>query len=45
MVMEISLGCGGFKVDRGAELTLVNANIDIQENDMGLGGVQIKWTG
>ena len=30
---------GGFNVDGGAELTLVDVNIDIQEGDMGLGGV------
>ena len=29
----------GFNVDGGVELTLVNVNIDIQESDMGLGGV------
>ena len=30
---------GGFNVDGGAELTLVNANIDVQGSDMGLRGV------
>ena len=35
VVMEILLMVGGFDVDGGAELTLV----DIQEGDMGLGGV------
>ena len=30
---------GEFNVDEGVELTLVNMNIDIQEGDMGLGGV------
>ena len=30
---------GGFDVDGGAELTLLDMNIDIQESDMGLGGV------
>ena len=39
MVMQILLMVGGFDVDRGAELTLVNVNINIQEGDMGLGGV------
>ena len=37
--MQILLMVGGFDVDRSAELTLVNVNIDIQEGDMGLGGV------
>ena len=37
--MEILLMVGGFNVDRGAELTLLDVNIDIQEGDMGLGGV------
>ena len=39
VVMEILLMVGGFSVDGGAELTLVDVNIDIQEGDMGLGGV------
>ena len=37
--MEILLMVGGFNVDGGAELTLVRVNNDIQESDMGLGGV------
>ena len=39
MVMQILLMVGGFDVDGGAKLTLVNVNINIQEGDMGLGGV------
>ena len=39
MVMQILLMVGGFHVDRGTELTLVDVNINIQEGDMGLGGV------
>ena len=39
VVMQILLMAGGFDVDGGAELTLVDVNIDIQEGDMGLGGV------
>ena len=39
MAMQILLMVGGFDVDRGAELTLVDVNINIQEGDMGLGGV------
>ena len=39
VVMQILLMVGGFDVDGDAELTLVNVNIDIQESNMGLGGV------
>ena len=39
VVMQILLMVGGFDVDGGVELTLVDVNIDIQEGDMGLGGV------
>ena len=39
VVTQILLMVGAFDVDRGAELTLVDVNIDIQEGDMGLGGV------
>ena len=39
VVMQILLMVGGFDVDGGAELTLVDVNIDIQEGNMGLGGV------
>ena len=35
----VMLMVGGFDVDGGVELTLVDMNIDIQEGDMGLGGV------
>ena len=35
----ILLMVGGFDVDGGAELTLVDVSIDIQEGDMGLGRV------
>ena len=31
VVMQILMMVGGFDVDRGAELTLVDVNIDIQE--------------
>ena len=37
--MQILLMVGGFDVDGVAELTLVDVNIDIQEGDMGLGGI------
>ena len=39
VVMQILLMVGGFDVDGGAELTLVNVNSDIQEGDKELGGV------
>ena len=39
VVMLMLLMVVGFDVDGGAELTLVDLNIDIQESDMGLGGV------
>ena len=37
--MQILLMVGGFDVVGGAELTLVNVNIDIQEGDMGFGSM------
>ena len=39
VVMQILLMVGGFDVNGGVELTMVDVNIDIQEGDMGLGGV------
>ena len=39
VVMQILLMVGRFDVDGGVELTLLDVNIDIQEGDMGLGGV------
>ena len=38
-VMEVLLGVGGFDVDRGAERTVVNTDIDVQKSDMGRGSV------
>ena len=35
MVVEVLLGVGGFDVDRGAEMTMFNTDIDIQKSDMG----------
>ena len=40
--MQIMLMVGGFNVDRGAELTLVDVNINIQEGYMGLRGIPGK---
>ena len=33
--MDILLEVGEFEVDRGAELNMVNVDINIQESDMG----------
>ena len=38
-VMQILLMVGGFNVDRGAVLTMIDVNNDIQEDNMGYGGV------
>ena len=35
MVVEVLLGVGGFDVDRSAEMTVVNMDIDIQKSDVG----------
>ena len=32
--MEILLGVGRFNMDRGAELAIVDADIDVQEGDL-----------
>ena len=45
MVMVILLVVGGFNVNGSVGLTLVNANIDIQESDMGLRGAPGKLDG
>ena len=37
--MEILLGIGGFNTDRGAELTMIDVNIDVQKSDMEGGSV------
>ena len=39
MVVEVLLGVGGFDVDRGAEMTIFNTDIDVQKSDMGGGSV------
>ena len=39
MVVEVLLGVGRFDVDRGAEMTIFNTDIDVQKGDMGRGGV------
>ena len=45
MAIEILFVVAGFNVDRGMELTLVNANINVQEFYMGLGSVPGKVDG
>ena len=42
VVMQILLMVGGFDVDRSAELTFVDVNIDIQKGDIRLGGVPVE---
>ena len=39
MVVEVLLGVGGFDVDRGAEMIMVDTDIDVQKSDMGEGSV------
>ena len=39
VVMQILLMVDGFDVDGSVELTLLDVNINIQEGDLGLGGV------
>ena len=39
MVVEVLLGVGRFDVDRSAEMTMFNMDIDIQKSDMGGGSV------
>ena len=39
VVMQILLTVGGFNIDGGVELTLVDVNINIQAGDMELGSV------
>ena len=42
MVVEILLGVGGFNMDKGAELTMIDVDIDIQKGDVGGGSVPSK---
>ena len=39
MVMQMLLMVGGFDVGGSVEFSLLDVNIDIQEGNMGLGGV------
>ena len=39
MIVEILLGVGGFIMDRGVELTMVDADIDVQNGVVGEGSV------
>ena len=45
MVVEVLLGVGGFDVDRVAEMTMFNMDIDVQKSDMGGGSVPGKVNG
>ena len=45
MVMEILLGDGGFHMDRGAEMSVLDADIDVQKSDMGRGSVPSEVVG
>ena len=40
--MAILLGVSGFDINRSTELTMVNANIDVQKSDVGRGSVPGK---
>ena len=44
-VVEVLLGVDGFDVDRGAEMTMFNMDIDVQKSDMGGGSVPGEGTG
>jgi hypothetical protein len=37
--MEVSLKVGGFIVEKGVGMTMIQEYIDIQESDLGRGGV------
>ena len=37
--MEVLLGVGRFDMDRGAEMAIIDADIDDEKGDMGRGGV------
>ena len=39
MIVEILLEVGGFNMDRGAELAMVDEDIDVQKGDVGRGSV------
>ena len=39
MVVAVLLGIDGFDMNRGAEMTVVDTDIDIQKSDMGGGSV------
>ena len=45
VVVDILMGFGGFDMDRDAELTVVNADIDIQRGAVGGGSVRSKVNG
>ena len=45
MVVEVLLGVGGFDEERGAEITVVDTDIDVQKSDMGGGIVSVEVDG
>ena len=45
MVVEVLLGVGGFDVDRGAEMTMIDMDIDVQKSDVGGGSVPSEVDG
>ena len=45
VVVEILLGVSVFNMDRGAELTVVNVDTDVQKSDLGGGNVPGKVDG
>ena len=44
-LVEILLGVSGFNMDRGAEMTMVDADTDTQKSDMGGGSVPGEMDG
>ena len=45
VIEELLLGAAGFNMDRGAELAMVDVDIDVQKGDMGGGSVpgEVEW--
>ena len=39
LVVEVLLGVGWFDVDRGVEMAIFDADINVEKGDMGRGGV------
>ena len=43
MVVEVLLGVGGFDMDRGVKMTIVDMVIEVQKSDIGGEVFQVKW--